>query len=66
MLTDGELRDRCCWRKCRTESDIIYLGIGLCNDHWERACSVYLPTKDYVQKRVIPQAAKRMVAKEQC
>lgn len=54
------LRDRCCWRGCAVESDMTYYGIGLCDGHYEQACTVYLPTYQYTVDRVIPEAAAEM------
>lgn len=56
MSTDT-LRDRCCWKRCRAESDLIFMGAGLCDEHWKAACAVYQDTTSYIIARVIPAAA---------
>lgn len=58
-----DVRDRCCWKRCRDTSDIIFLGAGLCDSHFVRACQVYLPTTDFILGRVIPEAV--LVIREQ-
>lgn len=59
-----ELEDRCCIKRCRAESGLIYYGIGICQFHWSKACQVERKTKiiarKIVYKRVIPAAQKRM------
>lgn len=60
-MTDGiDIRERCCWKRCRDLSAIIYYGAGLCDEHWHHACSVYLPLLDFLLPRVIPEAAEVM------
>lgn len=36
------IEERCQWRRCRSESMLIYFGIGLCPKHWIYACEVSL------------------------
>lgn len=60
MSAEHDLRDRCCWRGCTHESGLIFMGAGLCDDHWTQACSVYLPTMDYLLTRIIPEAAEEI------
>ena len=31
---------KCQWSKCEAESDIIYLGCGLCDKHWTKSCDM--------------------------
>lgn len=56
-MYDDEIRDYCCWKRCRQESTLIYYGAGLCDAHFEQASSVYQHTAEYLIPRVIPQAA---------
>ena len=55
-----DLRDRCCFKRCRQPSSIIFMGAGLCDGHWEQTCSVYKPSYDYLLPRVIPEARSEM------
>lgn len=57
-MDDHEIRDRCCWKRCREESTLIYYGAGLCDEHFEQATSVYKHTAEYLIPRVIPAAAR--------
>lgn len=52
---------------------MIFYGAGLCDEHWSQACSVYLPTLDYLLgrgaasaggARVVPEAAATMRAQD--
>lgn len=52
-----DLRDFCGWKGCGQPSDIIYLGVGLCDEHWTQACEVFKPTHEYLLKRVTVLAA---------
>lgn len=36
-----EIRDTCFWKKCRHESDIILLGFGVCQEHYEKYLSLH-------------------------
>lgn len=65
MTDEAQLRDRCCWKRCRAESDLIYYGAGLCDEHWTLACSVYLDTKEFILPRVIPEAAEAIRAQDE-
>lgn len=56
-LTEDELKDRCCWKRCRDVSDMIFYGVGLCNRHRGQACEVYVDTLTYTLEHVIPEAA---------
>lgn len=51
-----DIEDRCCWRKCRQDSSVIFMGAGVCDEHWRMAAEVYLPTMDYLLPRVVPEA----------
>lgn len=55
-----EIRDRCCWKRCRQESDLIFMGTGLCDEHWALACSTFKSTYEYALPRVVPAAARAM------
>jgi hypothetical protein len=55
-----EIKDRCCWKRCRQESDLIFMGAGLCDEHYERAGSTYKSAYEYAVDRVIPEAARAM------
>lgn len=57
-MRDDEIRDRCCFKRCREESTLIYYGAGLCDAHFEQACSVFKHTAEYLIPRVIPPAAR--------
>lgn len=35
--------NKCFWPKCTENSEIIYLGKGLCQKHWEKSCTMSLP-----------------------
>lgn len=59
-MNDHEIRDRCCWKHCRQDSGIIFMGAGLCDEHWALACSVFKPTYEYALPRVVPAAARAM------
>lgn len=63
----SDIRDRCCWRspRCLAESDLIYYGVGLCDEHWTMACSVYLDTLTFILPRVIPEAAEMIRAQDE-
>jgi len=61
MLRDDEIRDRCCWKRCRQESDLIFYGAGLCDKHYGQACSVFKHPAEYLIPRVVPQAS-RLIA----
>jgi hypothetical protein len=54
---DPDLRDCCTWRGCGHPSDLIYYGVGLCDEHWTQACAVFKPTHEYVLQRVTREAA---------
>jgi hypothetical protein len=30
----------CQWSKCHAESEIIWLGVGLCDKHWIKSCKL--------------------------
>lgn len=60
----GDLRDGCCWRHCPAESDLIFRGVGLCDEHWTQALAVYLDTTEYVRAHVTPAAQAEMKAWE--
>jgi hypothetical protein len=36
MTKEEKLADFCQFNKCKSLSDIIYLGAGLCNLHWSK------------------------------
>lgn len=38
MLTDTE--NKCQYKKCGRDSDIVYLGRGLCENHWSKICKM--------------------------
>jgi hypothetical protein len=38
MLTDIE--NKCQYKKCGRDSDIVYLGRGLCEKHWQKICNM--------------------------
>lgn len=56
MLNEN-IRDRCCWKQCRQESTIVFYGAGLCDEHYDTACSVFKNTAEYLISRVVPEAA---------
>lgn len=33
-------RDFCQWPKCTLGSVLIYLGAGLCDEHWTKSCNM--------------------------
>lgn len=37
-LSVGSKRDDCQYPRCRRESDLIYLGRGVCMEHWNLIC----------------------------
>ncbi len=58
-----DLEDRCCIKRCRNESDMIYFSIGICQRHWTRACKVRkTETRKVVYTHVIPAAQRAMKA----
>ena len=57
-MREDELRDRCCFKRCRQESALIFYGVGLCDAHYSQACSVFKPTHEYLIPRVVPAAAR--------
>jgi hypothetical protein len=59
-MDHNQLKDRCCWKRCRQESDMIFMGAGLCDAHWEQAGSSYKSSFEYAVDRVIPEAARAM------
>jgi len=61
-MSKKDIRDRCCWKRCGNEPDMIFMGAGLCDEHWETACSTYKSAYDYAVDRVIPEAASAMRA----
>lgn len=32
--------DKCQWPKCSLPYEIIYLGVSLCEEHWEKSCKM--------------------------
>lgn len=32
------MQDKCAIKRCRNNSDIIYLGVPLCNKCWDKLC----------------------------
>ena len=40
---EDDLKDRCCWKRCREASDLVYFDVGLCQHHWERWCELEGP-----------------------
>lgn len=46
--TNEELKSYCQWPRCNKDSDIICLGKGLCDKHWEEYCK--LPLEQAHQK----------------
>ena len=59
-MHENDLKDRCCWKRCRAESDLIFMGAGLCDTHYELAGSTFKGTYEYAVDRVIPAAARVM------
>ena len=57
MRDDREIRDLCCFKSCRLESDLVFYGAGLCDAHYAQACIVYRHTAEYLIPRVLPEAA---------
>lgn len=55
-----DLRDACAWKLCGSTSDIIFYGVGLCDDHYGLACSTFKTTYNYAVDRVVPEAAAQM------
>lgn len=37
---DRDILDRCQYKKCGKEIEVIYLGRGLCEKHWEKVCKM--------------------------
>lgn len=58
--TQVDIRDNCTWKGCTHESDLIFMGAGLCDEHHSLAGSTYKSTYDYAVDRVIPEAAEAM------
>ncbi len=55
-----EIRDYCCWKRCLQESDIIFMGVGLCDEHHALSGSTYKQPYEYTVDRVVPEAAREM------
>jgi len=36
--------DQCAWKRCKQNSDLFYIGIPLCDEHWEYICIKNLRT----------------------
>jgi hypothetical protein len=51
MTAPRDVRDWCQVAGCRKESDIIYLGVGLCDGHWCEACQ-YPTVGEFLQERL--------------
>lgn len=32
--------EKCCVKKCRRESGVVYMGRGVCDFHWEKICEL--------------------------
>ena len=60
-MTD-DLRERCCWKRCRQPSDLVFLGVGICQAHYSQACTVFKPTYQYILDHATPAAAGTMEA----
>lgn len=60
------LRDRCCFNYCKKDAALIYWDIGLCLDHWTKACSISegknIKTRIYVYKHLSRAAKAHMRA----
>ncbi len=59
-MNDRDIRIRCCWKRCREESDMIFMGAGMCDEHYALAISTFKQTYEYAVDRVIPEAARAM------
>lgn len=51
-----ELRDWCQVKRCRKESDLIYKGAGLCDEHWTAACQDGSGTATYLAENLRDEA----------
>ena len=36
---DDDFTEDCQWARCRAPGELIYFDVGLCMDHWNRACA---------------------------
>lgn len=39
-METNDKTSKCQWRKCGEPSEIVYLGLGLCEKHWVKVCDM--------------------------
>lgn len=59
-MNHRDLQDYCCWKLCPAESDMIFMGAGMCDEHFALALATYKQPFEYAVDRVIPEAARAM------
>jgi hypothetical protein len=47
----AEVRDYCFWKRCKNESEIILLGYGVCQIHYEKYLSLYTSASSVTIKK---------------
>ncbi len=52
----------CRWKRCRTETGLMYCGIGLCHQHW-RLLGGWIERLESGGRRLTPDQAGRLLAR---
>lgn len=51
--TSEGLQDFCQWTYCRSLSDLIYIGLGVCREHWAKHCEYDRPWESPLGKKIV-------------